>query len=158
MITFSPDLIRVKEENERNQKVNENATTNFSWFGRCPYQSSLVSSSKILSLTGERVATSTDEAAVVQVAATAEAQAAATSKAYPSPSEVSLAQDILALASTALSSSGTTTTTKETDSLASDQGQKNEPSEDIKAKMEEDGKPSWAFLLHDFQKIGLWSL
>eukprot|EP00794_Sanderia_malayensis_P012832 gene12832-14150_t len=102
----------------------------------------------------QRVAVSTDDAAVMQVAATAEAQAAATSKAYASPSDVSLAQDILALASSALSTSEAKNS--DTTSTSDQQGAKNGQSEDQQAKtgQEDDGKPNWACLLHDFQKLG----
>jgi len=100
------------------------------------------------SLTGERMNSTTDDSAVVQVAANAEAQAAATSKAYPTPSEVSLAQDILALASSALSSSASKTSDK-----GEEQVTKVETSEEF-ASSDVDGKPSWAVLLSDFQRIG----
>ena len=100
---------------------------------------------------GERINSATDDSTVVQVAANAEAQAAATSKAYPTPSEVSLAQDILALASSALSSS----TNKADDKSTSmeEQVTKVEPADEYSSS-DMDGKPSWAMLLADFQKIG----
>ena len=98
----------------------------------------------------------TDDSAVVQVAANAEAQAAATSKAYPTPSEVSLAQDILALASSALSSSANKADDKS--AAMEEQATKVEPDDEYQSP-DMDGKPSWAILLSDFQKIGenlLW--
>lgn len=101
------------------------------------------------------MASTTDDSAVVQVAANAEAQAAATSKAYPTPSEVSLAQDILALASSALSSS--TNKTDDKGAMMDDSEMKGESSEEFTGS-DLDGKPSWAMQLSDFQKIGKHSL
>ena len=100
---------------------------------------------------GERMNSTTDDSAVVQVAANAEAQAAATSKAYPTPSEVSLAQDILALASSALSSSANKADDKS--APMEEQAAKVEPDDEYQSA-DMDGKPSWAILLSDFQKIG----
>ena len=94
-----------------------------------------------------------DDSAVVQVAANAEAQAAATSKAYPTPSEVSLAQDILALASSALSSSASKTSDK--GATGEEQVTKVETSDEY-TTADVDGKPSWAVLLADFQRIGMY--
>ena len=105
----------------------------------------------LLTKLGERMACTTDDSAVVQVAANAEAQAAATSKAYPTPSEVSLAQDILALASSALSSSANKADDK--DSTMEEQQAKVEASDEYSGS-DLDGKPAWAVLLSDFQKIG----
>eukprot|EP00795_Rhopilema_esculentum_P005130 gene5130-251_t len=102
-------------------------------------------------LTGERMSSTTDDSAVVQVAANAEAQAAATGKAYPTPSEVSLAQDILALASSALSSSANKADAKDVN--AEDQEVKVEAAEEYTGP-DLDGKPAWAQYLADFQKIG----
>ena len=97
------------------------------------------------------MSSTTDESAVVQVAANAEAQAAATSKAFPTPSEVSLAQDILALASSALSSSANKADAKDVN--ADDQEVKVEMAEEYTGP-DLDGKPAWAQYLADFQKIG----
>ena len=87
----------------------------------------------------------------MHVAAAAEAQAAASSKPYPSPSEVSLAQDILALASSALSSS---TKLNDKDTSGHQNGNRIEEHEEKYRTDEDDGKPNWAYLLQDFQKIG----
>ena len=97
------------------------------------------------------MASTTDDSAVVQVAANAEAQAAATSKAYPTPSEVSLAQDILALASSALSSSASKADDK--DGMMHEREPKVEVDDEYSGS-DLGGKPSWAVLLSDFQKIG----
>ena len=103
---------------------------------------------------GERTASTTDESAVVQVAANAEAEAAATSKAYPTPSEMSLAQDILALASSALSSSTSTTTKDDEKDGNGETGEDKETEEEQEETESNEWKPSWANLLADFQKIG----